>query len=213
MKDPKALLAVHFAKGFASFIQYLHDNKEKVLDNGSFKKYVSQQLGSTGVNADAKTQKLVGVWDEVNHMTYSKEDALIEALQKTNKEKFETLKNIVNTEIVKNKAVKADLKNLDSSRVIKVSYTDNSHVDVDFYTQKMKPYNDAFLQSARDLIEGKPEEKISLQQDGKKLLSNFSKVTPKKLLVDTQSVATGETPSSQSVCQMQAQSQYHYNYQ
>ena len=139
------------------------------------------------MTADPKTQKLLGVWDEVNHMTYSKEDALIASLQKTNKEKFETLKNIINTEIVRNKVLKNEFKPLGQTRVIKVASLDNSHVDIDFYKQKLKPYNDAFIQSARDLIESKQEEKQSLKQDGNNLLANFSPLTQNKLLVDTAS--------------------------
>jgi hypothetical protein len=43
-------------------------------------------------------------------MTYSKENELIEELKNNNNEKFETLKDIINTEIIKNKSLKEKIE-------------------------------------------------------------------------------------------------------
>jgi len=50
------------------------------------------------------------IWDQVNNLTYSKENALIKELQDNNIDKFGTLKDIVNTEIIDNKKLRKKLK-------------------------------------------------------------------------------------------------------
>ncbi|MFC1797773.1 hypothetical protein ACFLY2_00915 [Patescibacteria group bacterium] len=52
------------------------------------------------------------IWEQVNNMTYSKEDALIAELQKNNREKFEALSDIVNTEIIENKQLRKKLEDI-----------------------------------------------------------------------------------------------------
>ena len=85
-----------------SYILYeVPQEKNEEVDNTEFKKLVLKSLSSTGVTSNPKMEKIVNLWKQVDSMTYSKEDALIKELQDNNREKFDTLTDIVNTEIIK----------------------------------------------------------------------------------------------------------------
>jgi hypothetical protein len=51
-------------------------------------------------------EKILNVWEEVNNMTYSKQDTIIKELKDNNRAKFDALTDIINTEIIKNKELK-----------------------------------------------------------------------------------------------------------
>jgi hypothetical protein len=56
--------------------------------------------------------KILALWNEVNNRTFSKEDEIISELKENNRAKFDALKNIINTEIIKNKELKKNFKSI-----------------------------------------------------------------------------------------------------
>lgn len=85
------LIAGALAHKFQKLIVYLSENKDVTLTNSEFQAYVGKQLSSTTVTSDPRTQELQALWADVAELTYSKEDAFIEELQKNNTEKFKVL--------------------------------------------------------------------------------------------------------------------------
>jgi hypothetical protein len=64
--------------------------------------------------------KIRELWDNVNNMTYSKEDNMINKFKESNNEKFDLLKDIVNTEIINNKKTQEKFEDFNNNEIIKV---------------------------------------------------------------------------------------------
>ena len=79
---------------------------------------MNESLSSHSVTSNPRMDEIREVWEQVNRLTYSKENALIKELQDNNSEKFATLRDIVNTEIINNKELKKKLKNLEKEEII-----------------------------------------------------------------------------------------------
>ncbi|MDR1945354.1 MAG: hypothetical protein LBQ59_04785 [Candidatus Peribacteria bacterium] len=90
------------------------------------------------------------LWNNVNSYTFSKEDSIIADLEENNTNKFNLVKDIINTEIVKNKKMKEDLENSFNSSVKKVSLISNSSIEE--YNSSLEKYNELALKNISNLL-------------------------------------------------------------
>ncbi len=129
---------------------YIKDNKDVTVTNLEFKQLISENLSSDKFTSDPRFDELRELWNNVNNYSYSWENKLIDELQKNNFEKFETLKDIVNTEIIKNKSFKEDFNDIINKKTIKTSlYSDTQ---VENYNNMLDTYNKKFYDTAMSLV-------------------------------------------------------------
>jgi hypothetical protein len=69
-------------------------------------------LSSESITSNPKLDKIRQIWTDVDNLTYSKEKSLIKELQKNNTDKFQALKDIINTEMISNKELKDKINNV-----------------------------------------------------------------------------------------------------
>ena len=191
-------LSILFAKKVSTDIQHLalvlEQEKSKTVDNLEFKKLVNDSLASNSVISNPKMDKIREVWNEVNNMTYSNEDKLIKELQKNNKEKFDTVSDIINTEIIKNKELKKQLQLIwKKSIVTKVWFTDKNKIES--YNETLSKYNEKFTDTAKKLMDWKWDGiKEELKETSKDLINSIS--TPLKKYTTAQESKNYDNKSS-----------------
>jgi hypothetical protein len=97
------------------------------------------------------------LWNETFKYSFSKEDKLIQELLKNNEDKFNTLKDVINDEINKNRELQ---KNLD--KVIRpkdyIAIDSKFSSNVSDYNQRFTEYNLKTLQSVLDI--GKADNEV-----------------------------------------------------
>ncbi len=213
-----AIFATLVVKWIWELYSYLETNKNETVSNDEFKQLIFTALSSKSISSNPKLDNLRSVWKEVESMTYSKEDKIIEALEKNNFKKFELLKEILSTEIQKTKEQEKNLqKFIEPSYITQVAFEQSS--DVKYYNEKLRKYNEKFITAATSLQDGNGnEQRKELKQEWDRLLSNIK--TPlsqyaewfnnNSLSAVTSTVPT--TSSSTNSCSAQSQSAYHYNY-
>jgi hypothetical protein len=222
----RMLFAQRVATNILRLVEYIKENKDEVVDNKKFKQLINKSLSSKSVTSDPKTDKLLKLWEHVNSMTYSKENTLINELQKNNRDKFDTLKDIVNTEIIKNKDLKKDIKNLWKNDVIIKVSSNNSSKDIDLYNKSLEKYNNKFIESAKKLMNSDWDSmKNSLKETKNRLINSIR--TPlqeysennnsDKLLSwvvqETPVLAINSNTAGINSCQAQAGSDYRFEYE
>ena len=162
------------ADRFADMLTYVEENKHITLTNKEFLSYVSENLASTSITSDPRTQDLRNLWNQVGNMTYSKEDALIEKLQQTKNAKFNTLTDILNTEKLRNDELKEQIKDLWSSSYI-TQVALNKKTNLEAYNQSLNAHNLWLMESAVNLVNGWWDQEVStIQQDGEDLLERVN---------------------------------------
>ena len=208
----------------------LNNWKNELVSNLEFKKLINKALASKSVSSNPKMEWIIDLWDKVNKMTYSKENKIIKELQDNNREKFDTLKDIINTEIVRNKELKKKLNNIWVNKLVtKVWYTSDNKIDL--YNKSLSKYNDKFKKSAEKLFTYKDTKKQELDQMKDDLMSkiktplkNYStwinKRTNEKLLTKASSrntllsatTAVNSNTVTVNSCQAQQDSDYKRTY-
>jgi hypothetical protein len=195
------LLIMSITKNINKLHNYIDENKNETLNNLDFKKEINKNLASLAITSNPKMDGIREVWEEVNNMTYSKENKLIDKLSKLNKDKFETVKDIINTEIINNKKQKKLIEDYSNNRLIKV--TNNTfNTPLELYNSKLKPFNKEFKKSLNNLLNTENKEKNNLKKEKNILLTKLTAgITPSK--------NNSNTPNS---CKAQANSEYRYTY-
>jgi len=211
MKNVLAL--VIFAKAWIEQgLNHLEENKNITVSNTEFKQTVFDNLASAKLAADPKFDKLRNVWNEVDNYSYSKENKYIKELENNNYEKFETLKNILSTELQRTKEESKNIqKLLEPKYTIPVSKTESR---ITAYNDALSKYNDKFIQSAHNLIEaGDDEYKTDLQEKGTELLAAVSSPIDKYRAAQTWTWSwAGKKPASANTCSASNNSDYGYTY-
>lgn len=96
----KKVSLYQFALLAASTIYNLSKNIEKLsaqdLSNDEFKEEIAKQL------PNISNEKIVGTWNQALNYSFTKENALIEELQKNNSQKYEEVQSILQEEKQKN---------------------------------------------------------------------------------------------------------------
>ena len=208
----------YIAGGISQWVNYLDTQKDITVSNSEFKQLVANSLSWETFAAHPKYREFKNLWDEVFEYNYEAEDAFIADLQKNNFEKFDTLENILHTEILRNKEF---MKNLDEhlkpSFIQKVSKQNDSQVDV--YNQQLEKFNEKFYDSVVELTDNKPDQKnIELKKAWERLSQRVS--TPLQAysehLNNTAMFANQSdgwvSASASNQCYAQTQSEYRYEY-
>ncbi|MDD2870584.1 MAG: VCBS repeat-containing protein [Candidatus Gracilibacteria bacterium] len=176
--DIKYNLQKILAQKVSTDIQHLatviDKNKDVTVDNAEFKQLINKALASKTITSDPKLDKVRELWQQTNNLTYSNEDRLIKELQDNNTEKFDAVKDIINTEIILNKELKKQLDSYGKKPIItKVGSTDTNKIDS--YNQTLSKYNDKFIETAKKLIDGEGDgTKQELQQYSKDLMNSIN---------------------------------------
>ncbi|MDR2639903.1 MAG: hypothetical protein LBC61_00765 [Candidatus Peribacteria bacterium] len=121
-----------------------------MVSNEEFKKEVSKNLASKSFTNDPQLGEFKKTWDNVNNYTFSKENEIISSLEKNNEEKFNLVKDIINTEILKNQKLKEDFKGMFENGTKKVALTDDSSIDL--YNSQLQKYNDVTINNLSKLL-------------------------------------------------------------
>jgi len=178
-------LSILLAKKVSTDIQHLatvlENKKDESIDNQEFKRLVNKSLASKTITSNPKLDSVRSLWDQVNNMTYSVEDKLIKELKDNNTKKFNALSDIINTEIIKNKELKNELKSYWKIQITKVGFDDWNKIEM--YNKTLSKYNDKFFESAKNLVDWKSdwikdelkESSKSLVESIKTPLQNYSK--------------------------------------
>jgi hypothetical protein len=131
----------------------LDTQKDVTVSNSDFKLLVAESLSSDVFVSHPKYGSFRNVWDEVFEYNFEKEDSFIADLQKNNFDKFETLKDILHTEILKNKDLENNLQDyIQPSFIQKVDAKITS--DIPTYNSQLQVYNQRFIDSALALKNG-----------------------------------------------------------
>ena len=77
-----------------------------MLSNSEFTEYMNRQLSQESFIGDPKYDELQSLWSEMQDREFSKEEKIIADLHKKNNAKFDTLKNIISTELKHTKELK-----------------------------------------------------------------------------------------------------------
>jgi len=160
-------------RNILKWVNFISKNKEVTVSNNEFKKLVFENLSSKKFTNDPRFEELLDLWKNVENYTYSKEDKIISELKQNNFDKFETLKDIINTEIIKNKELKKSFNNSLNSSIKKVSFTHNSSVwDYNFMLDK---YNSKVFQNTDTILNFREENsyKSELKEIGNDLITRL----------------------------------------
>lgn len=188
-------------KNLIHWYDYIQKNKDITISNEEFKKEIWLALSSESISWDPRFDELRDLWNNVNKYTYSWEDKLIQELKDNNFNKFESLKDIINTEIIKNKEFKNKLNDSINNPIKKVSFNNSSSVD--YYNSILDKYNSKTFESTSNLLNFKEEDSYwwelkeiwnSLLENINTSLSNYSNSTSKNILL----LSANTTWSSQS---------------
>ena len=207
-QDLATWFAVYLSKWIWDLVSYLDENKNITVSNSEFKILVSQALASDVFVSHPKYSSFRNVWDQVFEYNFEKEDTFIAELKKNNFDKFETVKDILHTEILKNKDLENNLaKYIEPSFITKVDSTINSNVEV--YNTQLDKYNKKFIESARELVQPWWNTMVKeLEERWEALKAKIWSIS------NTNVFASGNWWNSWAVnqCQEQANSAYRYNY-
>lgn len=144
------ITAFILTKNILNWRNYISNNKNKTVSNLDFKKEISKNLASEKFSSDPRFDELRNLWDNVNKYTFSWEDNLIKDLQDNNFNKFQTLSDIINTEIIKNNEFKNDFNELLSKNIRKTSIWSNSNVWE--YNTMLSKYNESFFRTTWNIL-------------------------------------------------------------
>jgi len=143
-------------RNILKWVNYISKNKEVTVSNSEFKKLVFENLSSKKFTNDSRFEELIDLWKNVENYTYSKEDKIISDLKQNNFDKFETLKDIINTEIIKNKELKKNFNNSLNSSIKKVSFSNNSSIWD--YNLMLDKYNSKIFENTDSILNFKEED-------------------------------------------------------
>jgi hypothetical protein len=121
-----------------------------LVSNEEFKKEISKNLASKSFTNDPQMAKFIELWNDVNNYTFSKENEIIANLEKNNEEKFSLVRDIINTEILKNRKFKEEVKDLFENSTKKVALTEDSSIEL--YKEKLQKYNDVTIENLSKLL-------------------------------------------------------------
>jgi len=111
-EEKNSTFAIYVADRFTKLVSYIDDSKDIKVSNSDFISLVNDSLISTKFTSDPKLSELINVWNNVQNLTYSKEQKLTDKLVENNNEKYDILKDILNKELLETKKLKNNIENL-----------------------------------------------------------------------------------------------------
>lgn len=91
---------------------YVNENSSTTLDNREFKRYVGSQLATTNITENQRTSQLQNTWNAVFAFNDTSSEKFISELEENNRKKFETLGNILRTEMQHSREQKQEIENI-----------------------------------------------------------------------------------------------------
>ncbi|MCP4523328.1 MAG: hypothetical protein GY828_03850, partial [Candidatus Gracilibacteria bacterium] len=210
--------AKYIANGIGEAASYMQAEKDVTVSNSEFKILVAEALSSDVFVSHPQYNKFRNIWDPVFAYNFEKEDVFISDLQKNNFDKFETLKNILHTEILQNRELFDSLETeieIDEIQKVAGKYLGDS----DAYNAQLAVYNEKMRKSAYNLVYGEGDTmQKDIQKRGEELIARVQSPLQKyqeaqKHLALSGSSEQAKHPIAASACQEQAQSEYKYNYE
>lgn len=170
------LIAGMMSGKMQELIQYMWQHNNDMLTGNEFQQYVMGQLASETITSDPNTRKLQELWKNVSEITYSKEDALIAKLKKDSEGRFQTLMDIISTEIEYTQEQQKNLQDLWTPEdIIKVAEINNDENRGEYYSELLSEYNIQTVEAALNLVNGESEESKQFREDinkeGEKLMT------------------------------------------
>jgi len=165
------LLASIFGKEIERGYKYISQHANETTVSQDFVAFVQSQLASPSITSDPRLDDLRKLWDDIAHLTYSREDTLIQTLQKNKDDKFDALTNIISTELENTKQLKQQIQDIGNPSFIQPVIA-NSQSQIQSYQEALQPQNVAFVKAAQNLIH--PQEdptETDIETGGKKLLT------------------------------------------
>lgn len=224
--DTKQLIKIFafwLSKKINNMIYYIDENKDIKVDNKDFISIVNLALSSKEVANNPKTEKLRNLWTEVWNLTYEKENKKISELLKNNEEKFQTVKNILNTEIEQTKSQRKVLeKKLFKDEWIfkNVSSEYDIKAKISIYNEKLRPYNYNLAKSITNFKNSWNKERNELKAKWKQILetvNSWINNLNKELLKNEESknniLAINSNSTNNTSSSNQDSSDYWYNYE
>ena len=207
------------------FIQQVDETKDIWVGPDEFLAMVNASLLSTGALNDPEMAQVKEIWDQVNKMTYSKEKKLVADLQESNSEKFDTLKDIINTEIIRNKDLKKKIHTMqDDGKVTRVS-SDEDNERIDYYNEQLAVYNNKFVEAAKNLVTPSNSYEEDLRETAQDLMTSIQQAVPQdestssnnttwfdRSLLAATTNGSSSSSSNKNACQLQAESDFWYDY-
>lgn len=169
------LIAGMMSGKMQELIQYMSQHNNDMLTGNEFQQYIMGQLASETITSDPNTRKLQELWKNVSEITYSKEDALIAKLKKDSEGRFQTLMDIISTEIEYTQEQQKNLQDLGTPEdIIKVAEI-RSENRGEYYSELLSEYNIQTVEAALNLVNGESEESKQFREDihkeGEKLMT------------------------------------------
>lgn len=195
---------------------FIENKENKVVSNKEFKNLINESMLSNSIIKDPKLNPLREIWNQVNNITYSKENKLIEELQKNNTEKFDTIKDIINTEILKNKELRKNINNSLKSNINKVWLNESN---IELYNKNLNKYNDKFIDNLNKLSDWEVwiiEKELkdyywNILSSINQSIDQYYELQNSNLLANSSQIL--DPNDWLNACQAQANSDYRYNYE
>ncbi len=165
-----ALLAM--AKSINLSFKKLYLNKNEKLTNAEFKASVLKSLESKSLISEPKFKEIASIWEKAINYNFEKEDKIIKDLQENNREKYNKLKDIINTEIIKNKKLSEDLDKILKNSNIKVS-----SIEREDYNSYLEKYNKIAFEKTYNLLNSENKEEKVIKKLWKDLLNDVNNIS------------------------------------
>ncbi len=220
------MFANMMAKGVIKIFSYIEEEQDETVSSKEFLKLVNQSLAHQSVTSDPRMIGILNLWENVNKMTYHKEDMLIKELRKNSDEKFDALEVIIENEIEKTKKLQSDLEKSITPQLFQKVIGEFENNDFVEYDKTLSKYNKNFLESAKNLLNNWEDPEVtSIKKEWEKLLSRVnggldlykqwltdynSYIAQEKLLASNTNTTQWET--EENSCQASNNSGYSYNY-
>lgn len=127
----------------------LNNAQNELVTSKEIRKQIGEYFNQKEVASNPKYDELRELWNTYDSYTFAYEDNLINTLQKENADKFATLKDIINTEKIKNQKLKETFNKSLESWVVKVSLNSWS---IDIYNTALDRYNKSTIEKYNNLI-------------------------------------------------------------
>lgn len=165
-------LAYFLYKKYVDMINYINENKDEKVSSEDFLTLINEDLSSESFIKNPKTKDIISLWNDVKNYNYSKEDKFIDELKLNNEGKFNTIKNIINEEIIKNKQLKSNIDEIYNLDLFKNTSLANES-NIDSYNTKLDKYNSSFVESTINLLNPNLDQKLALENIWNKLNSDI----------------------------------------
>ncbi len=198
-----------------NLVYKLDKEKNLKISNKDFIHKVNISLNKKKYIDDPRFNELRKTWNQLEQITYSKQDEIIKEALKNNIDKFETLKNILKTEKFKNKNLLKNIKKINDKSFKEISKNINS--DFYAYNKLLEKYNLKFVNSTKKLLTYNFEDKKELKNMGEELmykikgwLKKYNNWNSKLLVADNINTSTKNIKAN--TCQQKNNNSLKYKY-